>query len=303
MQAVKDGALDAFFWSGGVPTSAVTDLATSRELLLLPTDQYVGKLQERYGDFYAAAEIERRRLRGRRCPGQGRGRPQLPGGEPVDGPRAGLPAHQAAVRPARTPWSRSTRRPSALSWRPPPRSPPSSSTRGPSATTTSRPRREAGPGGRGRRPGRGGASPRPLALVAGPRARRGDPAVVVADERGREVASVPLPEVGPVRPVLPALGLPGRGDRDVRGQPAAASGWSRSPRPARPCSTTTSWRAAAVADHGWRASSRPPPRAWTALPLVATEVGRRTLVVGDRRVPLFTPGGSPAHLVLSVRRG
>jgi uncharacterized protein len=58
VQAVKDGALDAFFWSGGVPTSAVTDLATSRELLLLPTDQYVGKLKERYGDFYAAAEIE-----------------------------------------------------------------------------------------------------------------------------------------------------------------------------------------------------------------------------------------------------
>ena len=58
MQAVKDGALDAFFWSGGVPTSAVTDLATTRELLLLPTDQYVDELKERYGDFYAAAEIE-----------------------------------------------------------------------------------------------------------------------------------------------------------------------------------------------------------------------------------------------------
>jgi hypothetical protein len=58
VQAVKDGALDAFFWSGGVPTSAVTDLATTRELLLLPTDQYVDKLKERYGDFYADAEIE-----------------------------------------------------------------------------------------------------------------------------------------------------------------------------------------------------------------------------------------------------
>jgi uncharacterized protein len=58
VQAVKDGALDAFFWSGGVPTGAVTDLATSRELLLLPTDQYVDELKQRYGDFYAAAEIE-----------------------------------------------------------------------------------------------------------------------------------------------------------------------------------------------------------------------------------------------------
>jgi uncharacterized protein len=64
VQAVNDGALDAFFWSGGVPTSAVTDLATSRELLLLPTDQYVDELTERYGDFYAAAEIEPGRYQG-----------------------------------------------------------------------------------------------------------------------------------------------------------------------------------------------------------------------------------------------
>jgi uncharacterized protein len=43
VRAVKDGALDAFFWSGGVPTSAVTDLATTRELLLLPADQVVNR--------------------------------------------------------------------------------------------------------------------------------------------------------------------------------------------------------------------------------------------------------------------
>jgi uncharacterized protein len=64
VQAVKDGALDAFFWSGGVPTSAVTDLATSRELLLLPTDQYLDELSRRYGDFYVSAEIEAGRYEG-----------------------------------------------------------------------------------------------------------------------------------------------------------------------------------------------------------------------------------------------
>ena len=64
VQAVKDGALDAFFWSGGVPTSAVTDLATSRELLLLPTDQYVDELSQRYGPFYVSAEIEGGRYEG-----------------------------------------------------------------------------------------------------------------------------------------------------------------------------------------------------------------------------------------------
>ena len=64
VQAVKDGALDAFFWSGGVPTSAVTDLATSRELVLLPTDQYVEELSQRYGPFYVSAEIEAGRYEG-----------------------------------------------------------------------------------------------------------------------------------------------------------------------------------------------------------------------------------------------
>jgi uncharacterized protein len=68
VQAVKDGALDAFFWSGGVPTSAVTDLATSRELLLLPTDQYVDALKERYGDFYVSAQIEPGRYEGVEAP-------------------------------------------------------------------------------------------------------------------------------------------------------------------------------------------------------------------------------------------
>jgi TRAP transporter TAXI family solute receptor len=59
VQAVKDGALDAFFWSGGVthqrrhrPGDQHASWSCS------PPDQYVGKLKERYGDFYAAAEIE-----------------------------------------------------------------------------------------------------------------------------------------------------------------------------------------------------------------------------------------------------
>lgn len=56
-----------------------------------------------------------------------------------------------------------------------------------------------------------------------------------------------------------------------------------------------------VADHGWRLEPAGTPRL-ASLPLVATEVGRRTLVAGDRRLPLFEPGAAPAHLVLSVRR-
>jgi TRAP transporter TAXI family solute receptor len=58
VQAVKDGSLDAFFWSGGLPTGAVTDLATSRKIALLPTDEYVQPLRSKYGEAYAKATIE-----------------------------------------------------------------------------------------------------------------------------------------------------------------------------------------------------------------------------------------------------
>jgi hypothetical protein len=51
----------------------------------------------------------------------------------------------------------------------------------------------------------------------------------------------------------------------------------------------------------WRLEPASSPRL-ASLPLVATEIGRRTLVVGDRQVPLFASGGAPAHLVLTVRR-
>lgn len=58
VQAVKDGSLDAFFWSGGLPTGAVTDLATSRKIVLLPTDEYVQRLRSQYGEVYAETTIK-----------------------------------------------------------------------------------------------------------------------------------------------------------------------------------------------------------------------------------------------------
>ncbi len=64
VQSVKDGSLDAFFWSGGVPTAAVTDLATSREIVILPTAQYVAALQQQYGDFYLPGKVEPGRYKG-----------------------------------------------------------------------------------------------------------------------------------------------------------------------------------------------------------------------------------------------
>ena len=39
VQAMRDGSIDAFFWSGGVPTGAVTDLATTDDIRLLALDR------------------------------------------------------------------------------------------------------------------------------------------------------------------------------------------------------------------------------------------------------------------------
>ena len=64
VQAVKDGALDAFFWSGGVPTGAVTDLATTEEIVILPTAQYAAALKRQYGEFYLESTIEPGRYKG-----------------------------------------------------------------------------------------------------------------------------------------------------------------------------------------------------------------------------------------------
>ena len=58
-QALRDGSIDAFFWSGGVPTAAVVDVATTDDIRLLPTDAYLSKLRERYGEAYQPAEIEK----------------------------------------------------------------------------------------------------------------------------------------------------------------------------------------------------------------------------------------------------
>jgi TRAP transporter TAXI family solute receptor len=52
VDAVRDGTVDAFFWSGGLPTGAVTDLATTTQIVLLPTVDYLGALRSQYGEVY-----------------------------------------------------------------------------------------------------------------------------------------------------------------------------------------------------------------------------------------------------------
>ena len=55
--AIQDGTVDAGAWSGGLPTGAIVDLASSDELVLIPTGEYAEPLAEKYGEYYFEEEI------------------------------------------------------------------------------------------------------------------------------------------------------------------------------------------------------------------------------------------------------
>jgi len=65
--ALKDGKVDAFFWSGGLPTAAIQDLAATPGLsiALLPSDDLVPKLQSDFGQgLYSVAVVTAGSYRG-----------------------------------------------------------------------------------------------------------------------------------------------------------------------------------------------------------------------------------------------
>jgi TRAP transporter TAXI family solute receptor len=57
--ALKDGKVDAFFWSGGLPTAAIQDLSHTPgvSIRLLPTAHLVPALREQFGGLYFLLEI------------------------------------------------------------------------------------------------------------------------------------------------------------------------------------------------------------------------------------------------------
>jgi len=59
--ALRDRKIDAFFWSGGLPTPAVLDLASSPgiRVRLVPLDPVLEALQKEYGPLYARGVISR----------------------------------------------------------------------------------------------------------------------------------------------------------------------------------------------------------------------------------------------------
>lgn len=55
--ALRDGTIDAFFFSGGLPTAAVATLAENMQVRLLDTGSIVAGLRERYGQTYSERTI------------------------------------------------------------------------------------------------------------------------------------------------------------------------------------------------------------------------------------------------------
>lgn len=60
VNAMKDRKIDAFFWVGGIPTSAVTDLAATPgvKIKLIDHSQYVDAMNKKYGKLYSADVIK-----------------------------------------------------------------------------------------------------------------------------------------------------------------------------------------------------------------------------------------------------
>jgi uncharacterized protein len=64
VQAMKDGSIDAFFWSGGLPTGAITDLVTSDKITMLDTTVYTDQLVKKYGEVYRDETIPKGTYKG-----------------------------------------------------------------------------------------------------------------------------------------------------------------------------------------------------------------------------------------------
>ncbi|MDW8144869.1 MAG: TAXI family TRAP transporter solute-binding subunit [Roseiflexaceae bacterium] len=55
--AMKDKKIDAFFWIGGLPTAAVTDLVTTESVVFIDTSSLLKPLVDKYGPIYAATVL------------------------------------------------------------------------------------------------------------------------------------------------------------------------------------------------------------------------------------------------------
>ena len=66
VNAIKDGKIDAFFWVGGLPTAAVTDLANTpgTKLKMIDHADVVPAMNKKYGDLYVQDTIPKETYKG-----------------------------------------------------------------------------------------------------------------------------------------------------------------------------------------------------------------------------------------------
>ncbi len=66
VNAIKDGKIDAFFWVGGLPTAAVTDLANTpgTKLKMIDHAETVGPMNKKYGNLYVEDVIPKATYKG-----------------------------------------------------------------------------------------------------------------------------------------------------------------------------------------------------------------------------------------------
>ena len=57
VEAMAAGVIDAFFWSGGLPTGALVDYATSGDMVLIPHGEHAAAMQAAYGEYYTEADV------------------------------------------------------------------------------------------------------------------------------------------------------------------------------------------------------------------------------------------------------
>jgi TRAP transporter TAXI family solute receptor len=57
VQALRDGTIDAGFWSGGLPTGGLVDYATTGDMVLIPNGEYAAAMAGEYGDVYIESTI------------------------------------------------------------------------------------------------------------------------------------------------------------------------------------------------------------------------------------------------------
>ena len=55
--ALRDGKIDAFFFSGGLPVPAILDISTSMKIKMLDLSDSVQKMSAKYGNFYFPIKI------------------------------------------------------------------------------------------------------------------------------------------------------------------------------------------------------------------------------------------------------